>query len=262
MSERPDEHLLKGGNTNTVTRVGDTVRRQRSANSATIHVFLQHLERKGVPAPRFLGIDDTGREVLTFIEGETDIPNTVWDNDDALKKSATLLRLFHDASLDFSPPETAIWAFTYPDATRREVICHNDFAPYNMVFNKGLPFAILDFDLCGPGPRIRDLAYLAYWMTPLSFSSEDLREHAERDVKSGCRRLRLLCECYGGQEAGEVLQMVSDVLHTMSDEAAARKMIGAEASARLRQDGHFEHWAREAGAFDDKLRLLASIVER
>lgn len=262
MSDSSEEHLLKGGNTNIVTRVGDTVRRQRSANSATIHVFLQHLESKGVPAPRFLGIDDAGREILTFIEGETGIPNTLWDDDDALKKSATLLRLFHDASLDFSPPETASWAFTYPDAKRREVICHNDFAPYNMVFNDGLPVAILDFDLCGPGPRIRDLAYLAYWMTPLSFSSDDLLEHAERDVKSGCRRLRLLCESYGDQDAHEVLLMVSDVLHTMSDEAAATQMIGTEASARLRRDGHFDHWAREADAFDGMSSMLASIVER
>ena len=116
----------------------------------------------------------------------------------------------------------------------------------------------MDFDLCGPGPRIRDLAYLTYWMTPLSFAPRELRVFSENDVKNGGRRLQLLCQAYGGQRPQDVLPMVSDVLHHMSDETSVAKMVGAEAANHLRAEGHLDHWCREAQAFDGRLEKLMS----
>jgi hypothetical protein len=260
MTRTSDEQVLSGGNINAVVRVGETVRRQTGAHSGTIHEFLLHLENKGFPAPRYLGIDESGREILSFVEGETEFPSDLWTNEEPLVGCAGLLRQFHDASLDFVPPDPASWAYLYPGANQRQVICHNDFAPYNMVFRNGQPIAVLDFDLCGPGPRSRDLAYLAYWMTPLSFALSALRSPPVSDAVSACRRLRLLCETYGGQRPLEILPMVSDVLHHMGDEAAATRMVGAEASGRLKSAGHFDHWASEAAAFDGQLdRLIAEL---
>lgn len=256
MDAGDNEQVLSGGNINTVFKVGETVRRPVSKNSRTVHELLRHLESRGVPAPRFLGIDERGRETLTFIGGETGIPRRLWETDDALITSARLLRRFHDATPDFVPSEPASWAFIYPDAERREVICHNDFAPYNMVFRDNRPVAVLDFDLCGPGPRVRDLAYLAYWMVPLSFGSGDLLAYSERDASSGSPRLLRLCESYGGNDQKELLPMVSEVLHHMSDKTAATRMVGPAAASRLEAGGHFDHWAKEAKAFDERLDSL------
>ncbi|WP_168201277.1 aminoglycoside phosphotransferase family protein [Qingshengfaniella alkalisoli] len=258
MEDEPSEVALSGGNVNTVVKAGNTVRRKMSPQSPNIHALLLHLEAKNVASPRFLGIDEEDREILLFIEGATDFPKNLWDNEDHVVASAKLLRDLHDASLDFIPPEPGNWAYAYPDKCQHEVINHNDFAPYNMVFGVDGATAIIDFDLSGPGPRCRDLAYLAYWMTPLSFGVGDLQKRSEAQLRNGCPRLSLLCATYGFDDLEQVLAMVSDVLHHMSDEGVATSMIGEEAAERLKLGGHFKHWSNEAFAFDEKLPALVS----
>ena len=243
---------LFGGNVNQgVVRVGDTVRRAKSASSPNVHSLLRHLETVGFPnAPRFLGTDDKGREILTYIDGTTAFADEIWSSDAPLVAATKLLRAFHDATSGISPGDPQGWAFAYPDAAQHEVICHNDFAPYNMIFKGGLPTAIIDFDLAGPGPRLRDVAYLAYWFVPLSFSSKDMQPFADADIAQGCRRLKLVCETYQTADYPRLIELVSEVLHHIADEMAVVKMIGRDGAKRLRNGGHFEHWPREAVAFD------------
>lgn len=51
--------------------VRGTVRRELKPDSVKIHKLYQHLESEGFDyAPKFLGIDEKDREILTFIEGE------------------------------------------------------------------------------------------------------------------------------------------------------------------------------------------------
>src|SRR3954451_8300444 len=64
------EEVLAEDEHRPVVRVGDTVRRTMYPWSASVHLLLQHLESVGFGgAPRFLGIDDKGREVLSYVEG-------------------------------------------------------------------------------------------------------------------------------------------------------------------------------------------------
>lgn len=260
------EILLSGGNVNgAVVRVGGTVRRAQTPASPTVHRLLLHLEAKGFAAgPRFLGIDGRQREILSFLEGETGIPSAIWQGDEALIATARLLRAYHDATLDFVPPEPAAWAYRYPDATRHEVICHNDFAPYNFVYTGGVPTGVIDFDLAGPGPRLRDVAYAAYWLVPLSFHSADQKAFAEADLQNGSRRLRLFCTTYGigyGIGAGrELLEMVAEVLALMGDEEEMRAIVGEATAARLKAEGHLAYWQEEAGAFQERRARLEANV--
>ena len=92
-----------GGITNAgrVSRVGDTVRRPRRPTSPATHALLDHLERVGFDgAPRFLGADEQGREVLSLIPGEAAMPPYAgWAlTDEALVSVAELLRRYHDAA--------------------------------------------------------------------------------------------------------------------------------------------------------------------
>ena len=66
------EMPLAGGDvTEGVVRVGNTVRRPVRPHSPLVHALLAHLESAGFEgAPRFLGIDGSGREVLSYIDGE------------------------------------------------------------------------------------------------------------------------------------------------------------------------------------------------
>jgi len=93
--------VLTGGTANrgNVVRIGDTVRRPLRETSPAAHALLGHLERAGFPgAPRFLGIDEEGREVLSYIEGVAPTPPyPPWAlTDRALVEVARLLRDFHD----------------------------------------------------------------------------------------------------------------------------------------------------------------------
>jgi len=70
MSNYTNEKKLTGGNVSNVYRSENTVRRELKPGSAKIHTLLQHLENKGFHhAPKFLGVDEEDREVLSFIEG-------------------------------------------------------------------------------------------------------------------------------------------------------------------------------------------------
>ena len=68
------ETALVGGDVNVgenvVVRVGDTVRRPVGPHTAYAHALLRHFERVGFDgAPRVLGLDEQGREVLSYVEG-------------------------------------------------------------------------------------------------------------------------------------------------------------------------------------------------
>lgn len=254
---------LEGGNVNDeVVRVGDTVRRAMSAQSPTIHALLRHLEAKGfAAAPRFLGIDAQGREILSFIPGESGYPDYLWDGKAPLIAATQMLRAFHDAGQDFDAGAAANWVYSYPDATRHETICHNDFAPYNMIFRDEVPVGLIDFDLAGPGPRLRDIAYLAYWFAPLSFSSDDLTDYSLADLAKGSARLKLICQTYGIACDRALLDMVVAFLLRMGDEAAVVGMIGREAMERLKAGGHLAHWQREAMALEARMDGLISNMD-
>lgn len=145
---------LTGGRTTAgVVRVGNAVHRPISARSSFVHGILRHLEAKGFPgAPRFLGLDDKGREVLTFLPG--DVPNELGAfSDDQIVAAAELLRSLHDATTDCE------------SRAGNEVVCHGDPSPCNCVFVDGVPSGFIDFDAAHPGARDDDVGYAAWlWL--------------------------------------------------------------------------------------------------
>src|SRR5690606_38124542 len=72
-----------GGNVNEMARVGDTVRRTSGPWTPTIHALLAWVRAQGVQRlPTPLGVDDRGREVLSYLAGETagwPVPAWVWE---------------------------------------------------------------------------------------------------------------------------------------------------------------------------------------
>jgi hypothetical protein len=146
------EVALRGGiSTPGVVRVGDTVRRPVNEMSAFVHDVLRHLEVRGFDrAPRFLGIDERGRAMLSYVSGTVSRQVGGFQREQWLT-AARLVRRFHDATVDSELKGEC------------EVVCHGDPGPGNCVFRDGMPFALIDFDSAHPGTREEDVGYAA-WM--------------------------------------------------------------------------------------------------
>lgn len=252
--KQPEEEVpLGGGNVNaSVVRVGGTVRRAMGKASPAVHGLLRHLEARGFDGcPRFLGIDEHGREMLTFLPGEIGFMPYLWEDDAPLLAAARLLRSYHDATVSYVPQLNAAWGCIYADVGRHEVICHNDFAPYNMVCADQKPYAVLDFDMAGPGPRLRDVAYAAYWFAPL-WAQGDLSGLARSDQKAGSRRLHLFCDAYGIEATPALLDMVDEVLQFLGDWLEIQAQLGSAACRKMIADGHLANWRRERVLFQQR----------
>jgi hypothetical protein len=163
-----------------------------------VHELLRYLEAQDFEgAPRVLGFDDQGREILTFIEGTTDSsgdPGWVW-SEGALLAAARLIRRYHDLCRSFRPAAESPWQVMVGAPTSGEIICHNDLAPYNAVYRQGVPIALYDWDLAAPGPALWDIAYAAWRFVPLYSDSSSRGWPA--DVADRAARLGLFCDAYG-----------------------------------------------------------------
>jgi hypothetical protein len=174
--------LIGGRTTQGVVRIGNTVRRPIVRDAAFGHDCLLHLESVGFgQSPRFLGIDEAGREILSFIPGS--VPADLGKyTDSQIKKAATLLRRFHDATATM--PRVKDSGF--------DVACHNDWAPTNTVFVADEPIAIIDFDTVQPGERLWDAGYSAF--TWLDLGNDDYSANDQ------IRRLGVFAEGYGASD--------------------------------------------------------------
>ena len=187
-----------GGQVTGAVRVGETVRRATGPWTPAVHALLRHLEALGFAgAPRVLGLDARGREVLSFIPG--DVPQAARAvTDAALGDLGRLLRRYHDAVAGFAPPSELSWHWqgdTAPPGPR-QLVCHNDLAPHNTVFRGGRPVAFLDWDFAGPGPAVWDVANAAWQFVPLADDADFVRVGGWTEPPDRCRRLRIFADAY------------------------------------------------------------------
>jgi thiamine kinase-like enzyme len=192
---------LSGGNMSEVVKSGNAVRRTATSASATIQKLLTHLRKSGVDwVPEPLGLDESGREVLSYIEGDpvAGVPPAWFWNKDLLVDAAKRLRQLHDASTSF---DRALAVWNWEPASPEEVIVHRDFAPYNCIFREERFVGLIDFDLCAPGPRIWDIAYTAYRFVPLmpqrQAGMEESWSASPFDQETMIQRLEVFLASYG-----------------------------------------------------------------
>lgn len=210
---------LSGGNMNAVHRVGDTVRRAGGPWTPTVHRYLRYLARNGVDwAPTPIGFDG-GTETLSFVEGNVPLyplPHFVWD-EGVLVDGARKLRQLHDASIGFAVDD-AVWQS--PTKIPSEVICHNDFAPHNLVFNdEGGITGAIDFDMCSPGPRLWDIAYFATRVCPLTADPPEGAPGSEAMQ----RRVGLVLEAYGSDASwSDVVRVAVTRLYDLAELSVAK----------------------------------------
>ena len=172
----------------------------------------------------------------------------MWSND-VLKEIAKMLRLYHDAVSDF--PSLNEWIPMDNTPNNIEVLCHNDFAIYNIIFNHKKPVGIIDFDVVAPGPRLWDIAYTLYTCIPLSRhyhteTGEAVQYNPTRDAQRIKQKVELFFETYGieGMKDG-YLEMVLLRLEGLCKYMIRKADEGDMAFQKMIDEGHYEHYQND-----------------
>ena len=246
------EHVLAGGNVaDVVVRVGSTVRKPAGVASTAVEGLLRHFAEVGFSgAPRSLGRDELGRQVLEYVPGEMAYglaPLTVAE----LRRLGRLIHELHDAAHSFQPPSVPRWQVVIaPD--REDLICHHDLAPWNLI-RDGDRWVFIDWDGAGPGSRLWDLAYAASTFVPFRAGGDPVMDGP---------RLRALADGYGLDEHQRTAFPVLVGKHTrgMFDLLRSASLTGEQPWARLYAEGHGEHWGPAADYIEAHLQCWTSAL--
>ncbi|MEU5863227.1 MULTISPECIES: aminoglycoside phosphotransferase family protein [unclassified Nonomuraea] len=244
---------LQGGDvTDGVVRVGDTVRRPVCPATPAVHALLRHLEAAGFGgAPRVLGTDGLGREMLTYVPGRSGLC-LASSTDGFLVELAMLVREFHDATAGF-PLDAGRWEGGSNDDRAPEIIGHCDLTPDNVVFHQdgdttAAPVALIDFDLARPTTRLFDIVTTLRHWAPIADPVD--RPPLQRNVDVGAR-IRLFCDAYGlpPRERRRLLELSRLRFHRSYDVMRTRATAGG-------------NWAKMwAGGAGQRIRRAAAWLD-
>jgi hypothetical protein len=171
--------LLGGRLTPGIVRVGNTVRRPPKGNAAFVHDLLLWLEDQGFGfAPHFLGVDEQGRDILSYLEGHAWSGSGSSLSDDLLVQAASVIRRLHDVTASSRL------------AQGHEIVAHNELGPHNTIVHENRLVGLIDWDDAAPGTRLRDLANAVY-------NYVDVGHWANQSASIQARRIHLMCAAYG-----------------------------------------------------------------
>lgn len=256
-----DEVPLAGGmgSGGAVVRVGDTVRRPTGPHSAAVAAFLLHLEAAGFDgAPRHLGRDERGREILTFVLGDVALPPfPAWVGHESLLLGvARLQRALHDAARSFVPPPGAPWNRpNLPEPGPGAIVCHNDLCVENVVVRGGRVVAFIDFDFAAPADPLLDIAIAARHWVP---ARDPVDVDPELRGLDQVHRFHAFCDEHGLDGGGR--EAVAAHLGAFLDRALVSMRIRAEsgldAYARVWAAGYPEQNRRSRAWLDRRSKDL------
>lgn len=171
---------LKGGrSTNEVIKIGNTIHRSQGPNSKFVHNLLTQLDQQNFSySPKFLGIDEKGREILSYIYGEVPTGDHRWTMEQVISV-VHIMKKFHEAT----------------DHT----ICHHDIAPWNVVLKNNIPVALIDFDEASVGDCIDDLAYFLWTFLELG---------GDIPIETQTTKIKKLCHEYGYSDSKKLTEKI------------------------------------------------------
>jgi len=85
-------------------------------------------------APRFLGVDEQDRDILSYLEGHTWSGGGSGLSDDLLIQAARVIRRLHDLTAGS------------PLAQGHEMVAHNELGPHNTIFHENRLVGLIDWD--------------------------------------------------------------------------------------------------------------------
>ncbi|MBB5065931.1 phosphotransferase enzyme family protein [Granulicella mallensis] len=247
-----EEEKLVGGNvSDSVVRIGSTVRKPATVATPAVQALLTHLHSVGFAgAPQGLGLDERGRQVFEFI------PGAMWDRKQQntladLRRVGALIRSLHDATASFTPPRSAEWnTLSVPDG--HDILCHNDLAPWNLVCGADR-WAFIDWDNAAPGTRLWDLAWATISFPPVE---------PDCDLSVAATAIHAIVEGYRlpPSEYGKLLRLMATRARAGSDLLVQGARTGQQPWVRLYAEGHDKYWGPVSNYIDRSASILEGML--
>lgn len=224
---------LEGGNASGVVVLsGGTVRKAATDSTFVVRRYLQYLQGQGLQVPRHFGLDERGRQKLEYIEGRLAIDGPALSHLE-LERVGRMVHKLHHASEGF------VWnageQFESPiTAPGKELMCHNDLAPWNLVV--GERWVFIDWDAAAPSTRLWDLAYAAQ-----SFALNDPSVQPELAAEN----LRAFLRGYQPEEQlrGALMPAMIERVGAMYELLRSSHQRGVEPWGSMFTRGHGAHWS-------------------
>src|SRR6266540_3301914 len=212
---------LPGGNTTGAVLIDGVIHKRASPWTPTVHALLRYLEKAGFPgAPRALGFDSSGREMLSYLPGETIGDRMPWpacvSANSMLVQVGQWLRRLHHLTADFRPPADERWLI-------------------GGVVRPGL-VGFYDWDIAGPSSREWDLAFSMPPWVPLASPSPGPSDAPGPSAAAGA----------GGPDAGERSRRFHLLLDAYCFEGD-REVFGSVVPQRARRQAEVIRRAAAAG---------------
>jgi len=231
-----------------VDRHGPVIVKDAGPWTPTVHSLLRHLEAVGVAgAPRVVGsgFDASGRETITYIEGEL-VDTGPWTLEGAAGVGR-LVQELHQATASYRPPADAVWqrwlGRDLGGPTR--IISHCDVAPWNIVAREGLPVALIDWEHAGPVDPLVELAQ-ACWLNAKLHDDVVAEIDGLPPLAERARQLRAIVDAYGlpaRKGRGFVDRIIEFVVCDTAEQADEANVMPETGELRSEQLGFNPLWA-------------------
>ncbi|MCL1806318.1 MAG: aminoglycoside phosphotransferase family protein [Oscillospiraceae bacterium] len=237
---------LEGGRIGQIKKSENNVFRPAHIWTSDVHCFLRTIIDLGadfVPEPRGIA---NGEEIVSFMPG--DVYNVPFPQnllcDSMLISSANLLRKFHTYSEQYIVRLTHREQWMLPVVEPVEVMCHGDFAPYNVTIVNDEARGIIDFDTLHPGSRMWDIVYAVYRWVPFTISADS---GFSGSTEEQIRKTKLFLDTYGVTSAdrSDFVKLIVKRLECLTDYMRAEAQKGNGVFQQHIDEGHLQGYLED-----------------
>ncbi|MCB5950663.1 aminoglycoside phosphotransferase family protein [Enterococcus sp. BWT-B8] len=248
---------LQGGREGQIFREGNAVIRPMNSWSKEVHDFLSFLDKQGVESvPRPLKLTEAS-EYVSFVPGEVfnDPLPQIFFTDQMIISAAELLSIFHERGKNYIYNLTGSEKWMLKSGDKAEIMCHGDFAPYNVTIIDNKAFGIIDFDTLHPGSKMEDVAYAVYRWCLL-----DGGQAGEISWSEKIRKIKLFLDIYGFDEKdrvqlpGAITKRLLNLVSFMEKEASK----GTPNFQKNIEDGHVKKYLTDIEQINKRKKRIIS----